>query len=365
MLRYSSRIKPTRPAAGNVIYWKKGEAIQNFGDYLSEYFTSHLFYGPPVIYHAMHLVGSVIADAYVAPGDSSRQLSSADAHNSRERRVVFWGCGLRSPDSLSASLRPAAEFLAVRGPMTRAVLGLPRSIPTADPALLLPAIYRPIVSKAHLAKTLCIPHFHDRRTDDEICQISGCTTVVRPNIPPELGAIERIIDAIASADFTLSASLHGAIVAAAYGKKFAFWDSGTTDVPFKWEDFAESVSLSANFATTIGQGMETYEREIRSRISLPALWPLLAVAPFPVRPSAFAHVIFMDVQRHGEGVLDVPVDLDTIERLLYATARSNFSEDPVVRAYFSRRASVSSAKAIRRRVSWLASTVRTWLRGAL
>jgi hypothetical protein len=189
--------------------------------------------------------------------------------------------------------------------------------------------------------------------------------VVRSNIKPDLSAIEHIIDAITSADFTLTASLHGAVVAAAYGKRFAVWDPGKIDVPFKWRDFSESLSLPTIFTTNVEDGIEHYETIVRSRISIPPLWTLLAVAPFAVRPNIFARVIQSDLERHGKDILEAPVSYDTMEQLLYEAANSRFADDPKIRAYFTRARSLESLpSAIDRRIRWLRSTVKTWLRVA-
>ncbi len=114
---------------------------------------------------------------------------------------------------------------------------------------------------------------------------------MRPNIGTHESDIEAFIDAIASAEFVLSASLHGAIVAAAYQRPFAFWDSGAIDLPAKWEDFAASVGISAAFVRDLAVGLTHYELNIAPVISLPELWECLSRAPYLLRPDAVLKIL--------------------------------------------------------------------------
>ncbi|MBN8937709.1 MAG: polysaccharide pyruvyl transferase family protein, partial [Rhizobiales bacterium] len=212
----------------NVNYWLKGEATQNFGDYLAEFYLDQLFYKQPATSIEVFLSGSVISDDYVSDSD---------------KVIWFWGCGSRALDSLSANRTKNAHILAARGPHSIEALDLPRSTPQGDSGFLLSAIYRPRLISELVGLNICIPHFFDDRTNDHILEASGCDFVVRTNIPSSLAAVRDTIDAITSADFVLSASLHGAITAAAYDKPFAFWDAGKIDVPFKWNDLAALLNI--------------------------------------------------------------------------------------------------------------------------
>ena len=134
---------------------------------------------------------------------------------------------------------------------------------------------------------MCIPDIQDVKSDQELLALSGAQHVLRPSIEASETALRTILDEIAAADFVLTGSLHGAIVACAYGRPFAFWNSGHIDVPFKWHDFAASVGIPAVFVTTLDEGRRVYETELAPRLTLPAL-AILDVCPFQVRPSACA-----------------------------------------------------------------------------
>ncbi len=258
---------------------------RTFEEFLTELLTDELFYPIAIQARAVHLVGSCIDDTFFTASAPGSHRGSFD------ERLVFWGCGMRSPTGLSEQNRSRCEFFAVAGPLTRSALRLGDSVPFGDPALLLPALYEPNRDPRISGQTLCIPNVLDRRSDAELLQLGGCSVVLRPSLPRSRQPSLRIIDAIASADFVLSASLHGAIIAAAYGRPFAYWNPGNLDEPFEWADFSASVSIENRFAARLEEARDVYASVIAPRLRLPPLWPLIASAPLAVRPDAALKVL--------------------------------------------------------------------------
>lgn len=279
-------------------YWLKGEPIQNFGDFIAELLLERLFTGEPIEARRIYIIGSVISDHYV----SNEVASSQFAEGLNDGPVAFWGCGLRDEHSLSPSLRQTAQFLAVRGPLTRTALNLPDTIPLGDPGFLLPALHTANRSQSTHGKTICIPHFHDRRSDEEFLSISGCEILIRPNIANSIDSILDLVDAIASASFVLSASLHGAIVAAAYGRPFGFWDNGYIDCPFKWRDFAASANFECQFFRSYDSAADYYERQIVPVFRYPVLSALISSAPFALNPAVSKNIMAIDADHLARGV---------------------------------------------------------------
>ncbi|SAL86290.1 glycosyl transferase, group 1 [Caballeronia choica] len=270
----------------NVSYWLKSESVQNFGDYLTEFFLRELFYPFGMDARGVHLIGSVLDDLFVPPleGDVTT------------KPVVFWGCGLRETGGLTPDRRHRARILSVRGPLSAAELRLGAAVPYGDPALLLPALYTPRQANNFRGKTVCIPHFHDQRSDTDLLNLSGCDLVLRPNIAPDPSEICRFIDSICTAEFVLSAAMHGAVVAAAYKKPFAFWDNGHLDVPFKWLDISASLNIQAVFKANLDDARSHYTSAIEPNITLPSLWPTLATAPLLLRPIALLKALRYDLR---------------------------------------------------------------------
>ncbi|WP_347331861.1 polysaccharide pyruvyl transferase family protein [Marinimicrobium locisalis] len=122
---------------------------------------------------------------------------------------------------MTGSLPIATELdvRAVRGPLTKRRLelnGVPCPSVFGDPAWLLPRLYRPETSLAP-ARIGLVLHFSDRaRVQGRYTMPEGvlCIDIQDP--------VERVIDQICCCDLIVSSSLHGIIVAHAYGKP-AVW----------------------------------------------------------------------------------------------------------------------------------------------
>ena len=324
-----------------VMYWRKGEALQNFGDYLSEFFLEELFFPVGLQARGIHLIGSVIDALYVPPLDKDVR-GSKTIH--QDERIIFWGCGVRDAGGLTAEQWRRTLVLSVRGPLSASELRLGAAAPQGDPALLLPSLYRPQPMPEFAGKTICIPHFWDDRTDADLLAISGCADLVRPHIPADAYAVRRFIDSVVSADFVLSASLHGAVVAAAYGKPFGFWDNGTIDLPFKWADFAASIGVPVAFHSDLDAARAHYETVTRPAIVLPSLMGALAVAPYLPRPHALLKVV-----RNELAALPAEQMLGALDRqvALFSQRESHF--DGLVQEYNGAwKAAVSAAESARR-----------------
>ncbi|MBU2527226.1 MAG: polysaccharide pyruvyl transferase family protein [Bacteroidetes bacterium] len=156
------------------------------------------------------------------------------------KKCIVWGSGIIQENQVVKS----AKFLAVRGPQTRrCLLKQGHQVPEiyGDPALLLPLHYRPLLLKKY--KFGIIPHYNDFKTikpfyenEKEILLIDLMTN-----------DIEATTDLLLSCERIVSSSLHGLIVAHAYGIP-AVW-TPFSDKPFgdgiKFQDYFESVEIES------------------------------------------------------------------------------------------------------------------------
>jgi hypothetical protein len=281
-------------ARDRLAYWLKGEKLQNFGDYLGEFLAETLF----VVFDEaseLRLSGSVIDDGLIPPN-----LAQQDQFDRSQRRVSFWGCGIRTRGGFLLANKAYVDIFAVRGPISASDLRLGQTIPTGDPALLLPALYTPKSCPQFEGRAVCIPHINDLRSDEELLALGKGDAILRTEILDNQAAFLRFIDSVTSASFVLSASLHGAIVAAAYGRPFAFWSNGQLDIPTKWEDFALYANLEMHGSETVTHAKGYYRRKIKPKLKLPSIWPLLANAPCQVKPAALLQVLRYELMREGE-----------------------------------------------------------------
>jgi len=127
-------------------------------------------------------------------------------HYADEKSIV-WGAGLISPNHKPRS-RPSVN--AVRGPLTRdRLINLGIDCPNiyGDPALLYPRYYSPKIEKKH--KLGIIPHYKDK--DNSWIKKQGVKII------DIQGDINKVVDDVCSCETILSSSLHGVIIADAYG----------------------------------------------------------------------------------------------------------------------------------------------------
>lgn len=268
-------------------YFIKYDTVQNFGDYLPEIFCKELLLHPRVDADMYRLVGSVIDEKWVR-----HDLGQINGYTTGT--IAFWCCGARGPSPLSAETSRHCLFFGARGPLTRDLLGLPDDTPLGDPGLLAPLFHRPRHHDETAGKSICVPHVHDLKNAEHLIELANADVVISPVISSSEAALREILDKIASADFVLTASLHAAIIACAYGRPFAFWDNGHIDIPFKWEDFASSVGIPAIFVKDLAEGRRVYSEILAPRINIPPLARILDACPFSVHPSMLLRAISLD-----------------------------------------------------------------------
>lgn len=257
-------------------YYIKGANKQNFGDYLPVLFVEKAFASARVEADIYFLIGSCIESNWIR---SEMHLVRGAA----PACAAYWCCGMRNATPLDEDVMSMCSFFGVRGKLTRDALGLPASTALGDPGLLVPLMHDCNIHEATQGKTICVPHFQDVRTDEEIEVVSGADIVVRPVVDGNIEALETVIDKIASADFVLAGSLHAGIIACAYNVPFAFWKNGHADISFKYSDFSSSINVPFRFCATADEAKSYYEREVRHVIEKPKLSRILDVCPYNVR----------------------------------------------------------------------------------
>ncbi|UAB86161.1 polysaccharide pyruvyl transferase family protein [Zunongwangia sp. SCSIO 43204] len=167
-------------------------------------------------------------------------IGSILAHASKDS--IVWGSGIIDLKDDIAN----ADFRAVRGPKTRErLLELGFDCPEVygDPALLLPEFYSPEVRKDY--KVGIVPHYVDYREvknkygkDPEVNVIDLLTD-----------NIEKTTKEILKCEKIISSSLHGIIVAHAYGIPAAFieFSNKIFGDGVKFQDYFESIKIKQPF----------------------------------------------------------------------------------------------------------------------
>lgn len=145
---------------------------------------------------------------------------------------TIWGSGSIRDERLT--LPASATVLAVRGPHTRSVVeGVEVPPVYGDPAMLLPRFYAPPRPERKVSVGV-VPHYVDQkvmRSDDPAVRVIDVTA-----------AWQDVVNQITTCDVIVSSSLHGIIVAEAYGIPAA-WTRATNKIlggNFKFNDYYAS-----------------------------------------------------------------------------------------------------------------------------
>ena len=281
-------------------YWLENSLSKNLGDYLAAIVLDALGYRG--ISRNRPDLG------VINPGRCLLSIGSVLWERTFERiaePVDVWGCGWRGTP-LPPAVMDRVQFHAVRGPRTAAGLGLPADTPLGDPALLLPQLKA--VAIKHHGRTLVVPHFYriDQISAWQRCDLTGCDELLSIRVigtpatgrrisPGQLRGMMRAwaqlgipvrtawpaIHRIAGAAFVLTGSLHGAILAQAYGVPWAAYDDGYVDAPAKWLDWAAYLGIQIEFVATLAEGEQWWQTEGRHG-AIRDLAPLLSAFPYPL-----------------------------------------------------------------------------------
>jgi hypothetical protein len=151
-------------------------------------------------------------------------------------RPIIWGTGCIGP--IGREFVPKADFRLIRGPLTADMLNL-QKVPYGDPGLILPKLYQP-KSTPVSGRIGVLPH---------ISQINAVKQMLghNPNyhlISPLNQDFLSVVDEITKCEYLYSSSLHGLILADAYGIENT-WLSPDGIHPhtarFKFYDYALSI----------------------------------------------------------------------------------------------------------------------------
>lgn len=153
--------------------------------------------------------------------------------------AVVWGSGIMTVPSFARTFFHRALFRkldirAVRGPLTRQILlKLGHRCPEVygDPGCLMPLIYQPDVEKT--LEYLVIPHYLVERHIKNHIPADNLVSMMTDDY-------KTVIDKICSAKKVIASSLHGIILAEAYGVPAIFLQHRPKHFDFKYADYYQS-----------------------------------------------------------------------------------------------------------------------------
>lgn len=223
------------------LFWSNNPAVPNFGDDINPWVFSRIFNSEA---------------RYSGPGRESPHVVGIGSilHYANGNSIIVGTGFIRERDDV---VSPPSRIVSVRGRLTRDKLlrsGIKCPEAYGDMALLLPEIYNPSIKKTH--KLGIIPHYIDK--------CLPCLSDAKEKMP-EAKIIDiqntnhlELIDEILSCELIASSTLHGIIVADAYGIPTAWLEFSENVIGngFKFRDYFSSVGTDGKEPLRIGSSIE-------------------------------------------------------------------------------------------------------------
>lgn len=287
----------------------RSKRAQSFSGSLAQFLAEQLFSST----RSPHLLIETGSEILVTGNGSAPSLTAPQTPE-----IIYWGGSTRSDSVLDPDALEMPEVLAVRGPVSAAALSLPQTVPQGDIILFLPAFYKPQGHSLTEGKTVFIPDENDKRSDSAFTS-AACDIILRPAISHSRDSLFELVDAIVAAKFILTASLPAALVAAAYGRPFAYWAKAEDTDKTAWKDFTAFLGLPLVSANNVRTAQTHYAEALNAKPPAspsPSLSAFLACAPFAIKPEGLLAFLDNEVRKRGNNSTS-----HTIEAMMRSFAR--------------------------------------------
>ena len=274
-----------RPVLVNGFVYHENNNVrhENWGDDINYYFLREIIQRPILIYNSVSLAFRLKLRNYLVIGSTIDMLC--------KKNTEIWGAGIID-ENKSLRFKPRKVY-AVRGPLTRKKLleqGVECPEIYGDPALLISRYYKSKVKKKYSFGF--IPHRSNLERIDDFT-VDGVRLSERMDVLViDLSKYDKwtdIVDQICSCENILSGSLHGLIMAEAYGIPNLWIEFGKPLIGghFKFHDFFLSIARDRESPYFI-EDYELSTRDVKKELSLWELGnidlqPLIDSAPFPIK----------------------------------------------------------------------------------
>lgn len=202
-----------------LFWWQPKSGRINMGDYLSRVIVSSVL----ALRDRSLIEKRATGNRLIAIGSVLHFAATGD---------TVWGSGINGKIPAERNAFGMLDVRAVRGPKTREFL-LARGIPVpevyGDPGLLMPKFFpADALGPARPRRFAVVPHFNEPREK----YAAWSEHLVFPEGKPA-GFVARLL----GAELVVSSSLHGLILAEAYGIPAVYLDWGNGEDRFKYDDY--------------------------------------------------------------------------------------------------------------------------------
>lgn len=199
-----------------LFHWSPTDGTTNFGDRLSEVVTRQL-----LALNNKSLDDQVSVSARLLAIGSILHFSQDGDH--------VWGSGWNGKIAADRLPTKALQVHAVRGPLTAEFLrkrGIAVPDVYGDPGLLVPHLFKGRFAVSPVEDYVVVPNLHDLHLVNN-----------HPKLVSPLWGWNIVVDRIMKAKLVLASSLHGLIIAEAFGIPARYVRLSQTENLFKYEDY--------------------------------------------------------------------------------------------------------------------------------
>lgn len=220
----------------DVFSWQPGDGRINFGDCLANIVVDRVLMAGGRTRHDE----TVVAKRLLAIGSVLHFAESGD---------VIWGSGVNGKIPKQMHRFESLDVRAVRGPLTADFL-VKRGIQVpkiyGDPGLLIPHLFPRFVKRTANREYSFVPNLHDLVASRQ-----------QPNTLSPLWGWNVVIDHIIRSKFIVASSLHGLVIAEAYGIPARYVRLSPSEDIFKYQDYYYGTGReNFTFATSVKEALE-------------------------------------------------------------------------------------------------------------
>jgi pyruvyltransferase len=203
----------------SLFWWQPRDGSVNVGDHLSKVLVNEI----------LSLRDTSLIDKRAG---TPRLVCIGSVLHFAKTGEVVWGSGINGKIPASAHRFTDLDVRAVRGPKTRGFL-MERGIEVpevyGDPALLLPRFFdKAFLMPSERKPFAVVPHFNE-----SLDKYAGYEhLLISPRVKPA-----EFVRGLLGAELIVSSSLHGLILAEAYGIPAVYLDWGNGEDRFKYDDY--------------------------------------------------------------------------------------------------------------------------------
>lgn len=229
--RYNQN-KIDKQARNLAYFWQPKTEAPNIGDYLAL----------DIVQQMLHLKNRFVLDKI---NKKNKLLSIGSVLHFAQDGDVLWGTGRNGKLDEKVHTFSSLDARSVRGPLTRDYLlskGISCPEVYGDPAIIAPLFYpeKLMCPNGPSQEFVIVPQLND-----DISFYKGYEDLlVSPRMYPG-----EFIQSILKAKTVISSSLHGVILAEAYGRNAIFLDSGSGETRFKYDDYYQGTGRSSYHVT--------------------------------------------------------------------------------------------------------------------